>query len=571
MGENSRRDDLNTLLEYDAYKLGGSFANLYQMQADRVKEQIMDGGLSPSQSKSLVLGLINDYNKYYSIHAKPFSETWDMHQKLATNPNLLDQYNENLPIGQQYTPMEVGQLADIKNKQLNKKFDVNNYPPIFKEDGSVEVFDPMTQMYVKPELLTGLGTYDNLFASQVGNRDIGDLYDWGSSTQAKEVTNVGGYWNEDAAYSYFNSHVNLNNREGQSHRAQLLSSYENSIENSDSDPFFTDAQREAFITKNPESKAYDSVWGEGGLADTLFRKEREMGLWKDATYFEPNTIASDAARRNQRRGDRELQDMIITSGQMEQSAPILNAPATARYIRKVGDSTSISINDGDGLISVIPEYHYINAEGRHILKYSSTGTNMSPEVLNQLAAQGGTGMAKVTSGEIELTGSNYDAVDRYIMAKYGGARLKDLVAGELPKPSPDSQVGSGYVLNDMLGVSESQDTDTPDSSVNNPRPKGYYALNRNDYNLGKFQDVLRDNNVSQDDIDFVMGSKEFYNRLRESGYTPMPGGTKSWRSRVARTLGVRNAKADQNVDIAVSVAMQFLRENGDLKYGMTNE
>lgn len=570
MGENARRDDLNTLLEYDAYKLGQSFGALYNMQAERVKDQIMNGNLSPSQSKSLVLGLINDYNKYYNIHAKPFNETWGMHMKLATDPRLLDQYNENLPIGQVYTPMEVGQLADIKNQQLNQKFDILEGEPIFLEDGSVQVYDPIADAYVKPEMLTGIGTYDNLFAGQVSNQDIGDLYDWGSSQQAREVVNVGGRWNEEAANKYFYSHVNLNSRDGQAHRSQLLASYENALEDTEADPFFTDAQRQVFITKDQESPAYESVWGEGGLADSLFRRAEEMELWKDATYFEPNTIASDAARRNQRRADRELQDMLITSGQMEPSAPILNGPATARYIRKVGDKTTISISTGDGkLISVVPEYHYINEKGRHVLKYSTTGTNLTPEVLNQLAAQGGTGMTALTSGEIELSGSNYDAVDRYIMAKFGGARLSDLVPGELPKPNPDTQVGSGYLLNDMLETPENQELETSGISVTSLRPEGYFGLNENDANLGKFKDVLRDNGVNQEAVDFIINSKDFYNRLQASGYEPLQGSAgggisgslKGPRTRLARFFGVETGE-DKNVQLAVDVALQLLRENG---------
>ena len=113
----------------------------------------------------------------------------------------------------------------------------------------------------------------------------------------------------------------------------------------------------------------------------------------------------------------------------------------------------------------------------------------------------------------------------------------------------------------MLGVSESQDTDTPDSSVNNPRPNIYYTLSKNDNNLGKFQDILRDNGVSQEDVDFVMGSKDFYNGLKDSGYTSMPGGTGSWRTRLARVIG-RSTAEDENVQVAVNVAMQILRENG---------
>lgn len=561
IGENAKREDLNTLLQYDAYKLGESFGGLWKLQAERVADQVINGNISPAQSKGLVLGLINDYQKYYSIHAKPFNETWDMHQKLATNPNILDQYNNNLPIGQVYTPMSVGELADMKNNQLNKKFNILDGEPIFLEDGSVQVYDPIADAYVKPELLQGIGSYDNLFDQQLSNQDIGDLYDWGSTQQAKEVVNVGGRWNKDAAYKYFDSHINLNNREGQAHRAQFLASFEASLENSQSDPVLTDQQKEAFITMNPESAGYESVWGSGGLAESLFKREREKELWQDATYFEPNTIASDAARRNSRRVDRELQDMIITSGQMEPSAPILNGPATARYIRKVGDSTAISIQTESGLVSAIPEYHYINDKGRHVLKYSTTGTNLSPDVLNQLAATGGTGMTNLTSGEIELSGQNYDAVDRYIMAKYGGARLKDLVAGELPKPNPDAQVGKGFLLNEMLGTVEPQESATSNLSVSNPRPEGYYALSNNDNNLGKFQDVLRDNGVSQEDVDFVMGSKDFYNRLKDSGYTSMPGGTGSWRTRLARGIG-RSTAEDENVQVAVDVAMQILRENG---------
>jgi len=255
---------------------------------------------------------------------------------------------------------------------------------------------------------------------------------------------------------------------------------------------------------------------------------------------------------------------------MEPSAPILNGPATARYIRKVGDKTTISISTEDGgLISVIPEYHYINEGGRHVLKYSTTGTNLSPEVMNQLAAQGGTGMTALTSGEIELSGSNYDAVDRYIMAKFGGARLSDLVPGELPKSNPDTQVGSGYLLNDMLGTPENQELETSGISVTSLRPEGYYGLNENDANLSKFKDVLRDNGVNQEAVDFIMNSKDFYNRLQASGYEPLQGSAgggisgslKGPRTRLARFFGVETGE-DKNVQLAVDVALQLLRENG---------
>lgn len=440
IAEQSRLEDLNTMSGYDAYKLGGAFGGLFNKQVERARELIGSGMLSPMQSRQITLSLINDYNKYYNIHAKPFNDTFDIHANLSTNPQALDQYNESIPIGQQYIPMSIEELAITKDNMMNRIFDPES--AVFDEDGNVTVVDELTDQRVKPEMVStgkrpdgnsvGLGGYDHLFASQIQNQDVGSLYDWGQQKSTKEVVSRQGKWNERAANDYFDLNIGLNNREGRLHRAQLLDTYENEL----GDAYMTPQQRKAFIDMDD---SVGSVWGKGGLAENLMG-DKGKSLWKKATYFEP----TEDSRAIEAREDYKLKMDIINGGR-EDRMPIYSVSSTARYIRKVGDDDTISIQKNGSLIEVIPEMHYIDSNGRHVLRAKTKGMNISDQVA-AMAGEGG--LPSYQTIDIDLTGANYDAVDRYVRAKHGGVRLEDLKAGALSEYSQDE-----FELNKILNLS----------------------------------------------------------------------------------------------------------------------
>ena len=94
----------------------------------------------------------------------------------------------------------------------------------------------------------------------------------------------------------------------------------------------------------------------------------------------------------------------------------------------------------------IPQYHYIDAQGRHVLR-ASVGTGS-----DDLSTSFGGGSLTMRTEDIVLDGVNYDAVDQYVRAMHGGATLEDLKAGKLPEASDNT----GSPLNNLWGSLDSE-------------------------------------------------------------------------------------------------------------------
>ena len=440
IAEQARIDDMNTLAGFDIGKLGRAFGGLFQDQVDRARDMFLAGGMTPAQQKALVLDLVRDYNKYMTIHVNPFNEAYGIHSNLSTNPQMLDQYNKTLPVGQQYNPMSIEDLAITKDNMMNRVFDPDSV--VFDENGNVTVVDEITGKRVKPEMVTNVGgDYNSLFKNQIQPTDIGTLYDWGQLESTKKVVSRQGLWNKEAANDYFDLNIGLMNRTGAIHRAQLLDTYENEM----GGQFMTDKQRDAFITMDPKKEEYATLFDENGsprgLAATLFGDEGHK-LWKKASYFEPKP---DAQRR-QAADDYRARNLLINSGR-EDKMPVYNVPSTARLIGKVGDDTTIPLIINGEVQYAIPQYHYIDAQGRNVLR-ASVGTGS-----DDLSTSFGGGSLTMRTEDIVLDGVNYDAVDQYVRAMHGGATLEDLKAGKLAEASDNT----GSPLNNLWGSLDSEE------------------------------------------------------------------------------------------------------------------
>ena len=354
IAEQARIDDMNTLAGFDIGKLGRAFGGLFQAQVDRAKDMFLAGGMTPAQQRTLTLDLVRDYNKYMMIHVNPFNEAYGVHSNLSTNPQLLDQYNKTLPVGMAYNPMSIEDLAIIKDNQMNKLFDVSKQPVVYDDDGTPNVYDPKTQRYVKPEMVTGVGIdYNGLFNNQIQATDIGTLYDWAEGL-SQDVISRKGIYNEEAANNYFDLNIGLNNRVGATHRAQLLDTYENEI----GGDYMTDDERAAFINMDATKDSYSSLFDSNGMAIKDGKADVLMGdkgheLWKKATYFE----AKPDAQRRQAADDYRARNLLINSGR-EDRMPVFDVPSTARLIGKVGDDTTIPLMVNGEVQYAIPQYHY---------------------------------------------------------------------------------------------------------------------------------------------------------------------------------------------------------------------
>lgn len=563
LAEEARINDMNSLAGFKIGELGQSFGGLFQAQVDRAKEMMLRGGMTPAESKSLVLNLVRDYEKYKMIHVNPFQEVYGLHASLSTDPKLLDQYNYSLPVGQQYNPMQIEELGIIKDDQMNKLFNANDptnpvtFDPI---TGDPMVYDPKQQTYVKPEMVSGIGKYDELFANRIQPQDIGTLYDWGQEAATQKVVTRRGVWHEGAANDYFDLSIGLKNRSGAIHRAQLLDTYENEL----GTQYMTDKQREAFINMNPQSEEYTSLFDESGkpigLAATLLGDEGR-DLWKKATYFEP---VPDAQRRQDSDAYR-TRNLLINSGR-EDIMPIYSVPSTARLIGKIGDDDTIPLMVQGEMQYAIPRYHYIDAQGRHVLKASIVSeTGESESVYSG-------GLATSSTIDVPLEGVNYDAVDRYIRSKHGGATLEDLRAGKLPKAYDSNEAPLNAVWGSLdveeggsMGYSEKEnanlsiqgvpgspyrlryqvDQERYESALSSVRQmlKQYPEASRifaaqgsmfagisnpnitADKNLEILVKDLVDAGYSDSQISTAISTPEFYTELKKIGYRPAGRGT----------------------------------------------
>lgn len=558
IAEQARIDDMNTLAGFDIGKLGKAFGGLFQAQVDRARDMMLAGGMTPAQQKSLVLDLVRDYNKYMTVHVNPFNEAYGIHSNLSTNPQMLDQYNKTLPVGQQYNPMSIEDLAITKDNMMNRVFDPDSI--VFDENGNVTVVDEITGKRVKPEMVTNVGgDYNSLFKNQIQPTDIGTLYDWAEGL-SQDIISRKGIYNEEAANNYFDLNIGLNNRVGATHRAQLLDTYENEI----GGDYMTDDERAAFINMDATKDSYGSLFDSNGMAIKDGKADVLMGdkghdLWKKATYFE----AKPDAQRRQAADDYRARNLLINSGR-EDKMPVYNVPSTARLIGKVGDDTTIPLIINGEVQYAIPQYHYIDAQGRNVLR-ASVGTGS-----DDLSTSFGGGSLTMRTEDIVLDGVNYDAVDQYVRAMHGGATLEDLKAGKLPEASDNTgsplnnlwgsldseapvQAGDAEVFPVEMATGSDGSTYRPGFQVSQERydsalsavraafretpesremfsaqPSLFAGIsNPNmtaDKNLETLVKDLVDAGYNDSQISTAMATPGFYDELRKIGYTPSGGG-----------------------------------------------
>ena len=435
--EATRREDLNSLAEFDIAALGDSFGGVFRAQSQRAQERIRSGEVNGVEAKALVVGLTNDYRKYKQLHADPFENLYGNYESLSMDPNALKSYNENLPIGEIQNPMTVEDLALARHSSLNEVFDGNDVK--FDESGQPLVKDPATGSYVKPEMVGGVGQFSNVFQGPVAT-DIGSLYDWGASEQTKNIVSRNGLWNESAANDLFDLSIMTDGRKGATRRSQFLASYE-----SKNGEYFTDDERKAFVNLD---RSNETVWGDKGIGHSLL-KEHGHDLWKEASYFKDEGDKMTYTERKFSENERNLKNDFINKFEYDKYPTNATLNSQVRHIGLPNKQMQMVV-DGQ-LKEVSPQYLYLSENEELMIRanvvesVSQGGPNVGNSNLN---------IADLTvtrTLDLPISGPNRDAINKYVIRNFGGATLEDIMPAKFPEGLAPVSTVSAAPFNDIGG------------------------------------------------------------------------------------------------------------------------
>ena len=188
-----------------------------------------------------------------------------------------------------------------------------------------------------------------------------------------------------------------------------------------------------------------------------------------------------------------------------ENVPSVLTPGFNSNVRDIQGGDAIDIVNEDGqVISVNPRSLYVDQDGKYVLQFAQSIGGVSADMAEV------TGLAAPRDlVSVELSGSNLQAVDKYIQRQFGGVTLNDLKYdetggfGNLETP-PDSpvdetvQVVEQPVSNKLLELDMSEGPSAPEDTIgnfklaiadmakgNNPISLGLGLLDTRDQKLAK--------------------------------------------------------------------------------------
>ena len=161
-----------------------------------------------------------------------------------------------------------------------------------------------------------------------------------------------------------------------------------------------------------------------------------------------------------------------------------------------GDAIDI-VNEEGQVISINPRSLYVDQDGKYVLQFAQSTAGPTGDVGTVMDL----GDAPRNLVSLELSGSNLQAVDKYIQRQFGGVTLNDLkytgVLGNLETP-PDSPVDETPVSNKLLELDMAEGPSAPEDTIgnfklaiadmakgNNPISLGLGLLDTRDQKLAK--------------------------------------------------------------------------------------
>ena len=182
-----------------------------------------------------------------------------------------------------------------------------------------------------------------------------------------------------------------------------------------------------------------------------------------------------------------------------ENVPSVLTPGFNSNVRDIQGGDAIDIVNEEGqVISINPRSLYVDQDGKYVLQFAQSIGGVSADMAEV------TGLAAPRDlVSVELSGSNLQAVDKYIQRQFGGVTLNDLKYdetggfGNIETP-PDSPVDETPVSNKLLELDMAEGPSAPEDTIgnfklaiadmakgNNPISLGLGLLDTRDQKLAK--------------------------------------------------------------------------------------
>lgn len=209
------RSDLNAVAEFDVTKAGSDKAAQLTLMAKDISEQIREAN-NPVEARALIASFRDTYNKGVAREAVKSEAMEQASGMIGADRSTLDNLNSGLAAGMEYDEVDASWLANADQK-WNKEY--------VYQDGKMYVRGPEGDLVPEDEaeFLQDTSMY-NVGTHSV---DVGSLGDWAQSNATKTAIGFkNGTWDETRARGIYRDNVLLEEREGKTHRLQLLTTME---------------------------------------------------------------------------------------------------------------------------------------------------------------------------------------------------------------------------------------------------------------------------------------------------------------------------------------------------------
>jgi len=410
------RQDLKATAGYEIGSLSDSLRPLFQQDVQQVRELILTSDNIVEQQQALN-ELASTWEWMSAHNNDTVQAARKAHKGVAfSDPAQQRAASAGLDVGMEFdedplhfaeVEMKFNNFFDpSKAKKIDGTWKVEKEPGVFvdirelEEYGNAEVYSPRTK-----------------------NVDVGTITDWATDQSIQRVVNLDGEYSEDRAKQLYQEQVRLKNKDGKTHRAQILVT----LNQRGTSPFLTPEQERSFIEGVPMNKEDESF-------DRMFNEAVEMGeqIFMSSVAGKPKPSEQEAKKNR-----------FMESAQQTQFTDDSGFGHTGA-VRSLGGVGEMVIQDEAGsAIKVTPTHVYVDENNNPYLEYASmseTGDQRSHVVPLEGKALAEIDLALRTKHNVSI--SDLYTEKKEVEQKTGAGMLDDIgvqEASEAPTINPEEQ------------------------------------------------------------------------------------------------------------------------------------
>ena len=418
------RQDLQATAGYDVGSLADSLRPLFQQDVQEVRDLILKSDDIVAQQQAL-----NELASTWQWMSDHNNETVQAARKAQkgvafSDPAQQRSASAGLDVGMEFDE-DPTHFAEVEMK-FNNFFDPSKAR---KMDGVWKV-EKEPGVFVDIRELEEYGNAE-IYTPRTKSVDVGTVNEWATDQNVQRVVNLDGEYSEDRAKQLYQEQVKLKNKDGKTHRAQILVT----LNQRGMSPFINPEQERAFIEGVPMNKEDESF-------DRMFAEAVEMGeqIFLSSVAGKPRPSEQEAKKNR-----------FMESGQQTQFADEsgFSHTGTVRSLSGVGEM--VIQDEAGSAIKVTPTHVYVDENNNPYLEYASmseTGDQRSHVVPLEGKALAEVDLALRTKHNVSIS-------DLYTEKKEGeqktGAGMLDDIGVQEPSEEPT-------ITSNQRDVVEVQDT-----------------------------------------------------------------------------------------------------------------